>query len=482
MKTLAVVIGNNEYYSTAKLENAVNDANAMAAVFIRLGYDVIHKTNCSVNDCSSVLEEFEAKIGSYDATIFYFAGHGFQLDGENYLASIECQVASPTKHHCSRTCIRLTEILDILLKHSDKVNIIIVDACRKSFERGPHTAFTPIQAPKGTLIAFSTSPNDGAKDGGMEGHSIYTGSLLKYIGREFLSVEELFKKVRKTVYTLTEGTQTTWEHTSLIGDFYFNTGQLVHSVEIPYDEGVVKDANFKSKGDQFGVLIEEMKSVDWDRQNPAIEKAIGIRAQDLDKNQQFILGRNLLQCAGYAFSATNYFEKLSEGLKKYSMAGENHVLNGILYEIYFNSHGEFRQGNFKTNMFDEVMALRKNPAFKKSFEFIQLALAPHRDSLYWIPTSSDEIIDVDIVATNEKFAGFFGDPEEHQVITKITALSKDLTEQIGSYGIGKSGGEKLRDALANFLLAPKDLININCNIPLITIAFPKHILSKKWDY
>jgi uncharacterized caspase-like protein len=190
MKTLAVVVGINEYYADAKLANAVNDAAEIAAVFARLGYDVIHKANCSIMEFMDVLSDFASKISSYDASIFYFAGHGFQCEGENFLASKDCQIANPNKYHCSKTCITLTELLDILRIHPNKVNIVIVDACRRSFDRGASSAFTPIQAPKGTLIAFSTSPNDGARDGGLPGHSIYTGTLLNYIGRERLSVEE----------------------------------------------------------------------------------------------------------------------------------------------------------------------------------------------------------------------------------------------------------------------------------------------------
>ena len=247
MKTLAVVIGNNEYYEGAKLNNAVNDAHSIAETFERLGYDIIYKENCKIEDYVDVLKAFDERIKQYDASIFYYAGHGFQVDGENYLASVDCQIAAPNKYHCSKTCITLSEILTILKNNSDKVNIVIIDACRKSFDRGGYNSFTPIQAPKGTLIAFSTSPNEGAKDTGMDGHSIYTGTLLNYIGREWLSVEDLFKKVRKTVYNLTEGTQTTWEHTSLIGDFYFNTGQMVYSLNLPYDETVIKDlsSNYK---------------------------------------------------------------------------------------------------------------------------------------------------------------------------------------------------------------------------------------------
>lgn len=251
MKTIAFVIGNNDYFEGAQLKCAVNDASEIAKIFRRLGYDVRKKLNIKSKDCSRILTDFEDQIKDYDASIFYFAGHGFELEGENYLIPIDYQIPPVNKHDANRFCLRLTEVLGILKTHSGKVNIVIIDACRKSFDRGVSNSFAQVQAPKGTLIAFSTSPNEGAKDGnGLDGHSVYTSALLQYIGRETLSVESLFKKVRKTVYNLTNGTQTPWEHTSLIGDFVFNTGQLVYSVEIPYDEVVVKDSLFDG-GDVF---------------------------------------------------------------------------------------------------------------------------------------------------------------------------------------------------------------------------------------
>lgn len=219
MKTLCLVLGNNDYDGSSKLKNAINDAYEISEVFKRLGYDVIYKHDVKSADYADLLSEYESRINSYDASIFYFAGHGFQFEGENYLAAIDCPVDNPNKHICERTCIRLTEITDIIKKSSTKVNIIIIDACRHSFGRGNTTAFTHINAPEGTIIAFSTSPGEGAKDGGMGNHSMYTGVLLRYLGIESLSVEELFKKVRKTLYHLSAGTQTSWEHTSLVGDF-----------------------------------------------------------------------------------------------------------------------------------------------------------------------------------------------------------------------------------------------------------------------
>lgn len=357
MKTLTLVIGNNEYYDGAKLTNAISDATGMAQIFERLGYDIIYKVNCVAKDYTELLDEFEKRIGDYDASIIYFAGHGFEVDGENYLAAVDCQITSGNKYHYGQTCIRLGEILTILRKNSQKVNIVIIDACRKSFDRSSAIGFSPIQAPKGTLLAFSTSPNEGASDYGFEGHSVFTGSILRYIGRERLSVEELFKKVRKTVYSLTEGKQTTWEHTSLIGDFYFNTGQLVYSVSIPYDENVVKDANYNNNVDDFGKLILKIKSYNWDIQNPAINKILSIPSKNFDKNQQFILGRNLLQASGAAFSAEAYMKEIHSNISKYTHEGENHVLNGILFEIYFNSHADFRKDKTKKHHFDKIIAL-----------------------------------------------------------------------------------------------------------------------------
>ena len=471
MRTLAITIGNNNYCETAAtLDNAVNDARAMADVFSRLGYDVMHKEDCTISVFMDLITDFDAKIKDYDASIFYFAGHGFQIDGENYLTSIDCQVANPNKYHCSKTCLTLTELLDIHRKNSNKTNIVIIDACRKSFERGGYTSFSPIQAPKGSLIAFSTSPNESAKYTGFDGHSIYTGSLLKFIGREWISVEELFKKVRKTVYNLTEGKQTTWEHTSLIGDFHFNTGQLVHSLSIPYDESVVKDSTY-TPVDNFGNIIAEIKSCNWDRQNPAIEKVLSIAPKNFDKNQLFVLGRNFQQTNGYAHNSTNFFENLNRNLNPYFLGNENHLLNGILFEIYFDSNGEFRKDNFKSFNFEKIFELRKNPAFKKSFEFLASILEPYRAFLFYIPSEQNSIIDVDVLATKEMTKDFFGNDEEFQVISKVIVFSQDVT--LSKYGIHGQNAVGLKEALSNFLFAPKELIQVNSNIEISNLAFIK---------
>lgn len=477
MKTLALIIGNNEYHESASLTNAVNDAVAIYEVFERLGFDIIVKYNCTAKDYCDLLADFEKRISGYDASIFYFAGHGYELDGENYLASIDCQIPPPDKYHAGHNSIRLSEVLDIYKKNTNKINIAIIDACRRAFERSGNAVLAPVFAPKGTLIAFSTSPNEGASDGGFDGHSVYTGALLKYIGREHLSVEELFKKVRKTVYALSEGKRTTWEHTSLINDYYFNTGQLVHSIEIPYDETVVKDIDYNDT-DEFGSLISEVKSQNWDKQNPAIDKLLSIPANKLNKNQLFILGRNILQASGAAFKAANFMESISSNIAKYTISGENHLLNGILFEIYFNAHGEFRKEKTKNYFFEEIIALRKVDSLKSSFEFISKLIENTGYKEIYTPKNVDEYLDINIVASTQDTTNSIGENVTYQVISSISYNGIDITKKIVRYNITGLNELGIKRAIANFFTAPEMLIKIHSNLNLQKIAFIKEITEE----
>lgn len=473
MKTIALVIGNDKY--STSLDNAVNDAKGIANAFERLRYDVIAKYDCTRDDYNDLLYEFKEKIKDYDSAIFYYSGHGFQFNDENFLASIECPIDSPNRYMCQSYSIRLKEILDIFKNAQTRVNIVIIDACRRNVERGDANTFATTHAPKGTLIAFSTSPGDGAWDKGMEGHSVYTGALLQYIGREFLSVEELFKKVRKTVHNLTGGVQTTWEHTSLVDDFFFNDGNMIYSIEIPYAETVVKDRDYVINKNIVDDIISDLQSRNWFLQNPAIERLRKISPADIDINQQFLLGRNILQSGSHANVATNFLENLDENLSRYNVDGINHVLNGILFEIYFDSVGNFRRENFKSHHFRSVFQLRKLAKYEKSFDFIGMVLEPYRDELFYIPSNKDVIIDVDILATEQETTNIFGEKEIFQVIEKVTVSSKDITKKMSNmcnYGTNK---HHIEDMLSRYFLAPVDVINVISNIEIKKLVFRRNL-------
>jgi len=461
MKTFAIVLGNNDYHKGATLNNAVNDATAISQIFEKLGFDVDLMVNITKDNIPTILEKLEVEIERHDATIFYFAGHGYELDGENYLASVDCQIPPAGKHTAAADSIRMSEILKIYSKYPNKVNIIIVDACRRTFNRGAALGFTPIQSPRGTLIAFSTSPNDGASDEGYGGHSFYTAVLLEYLGRERLSVEELFKKVRKSVYALTDGRQTTWEHTSLISDYYFNSGQLLDSVDLPYNDCAVMDVKYSDQSD-FGLLIEKFKSHNYYKQNDALSDSLKIPARNLNLDQKFIFGRNILQSAnGGAYVCKNFIENLANNLVPYQEEdGQNHVLNGILFEMYFDSNGNYRKDK-KSILLEEIFRLRKIPQFEKSFDFIKNLLVSEADEIIYIPEKEDVFCDVDVLATNRG---------EKQIITKISVNSVDITEPISSYFGYATDKEDLTKYLSRFLCIPKDLILIRCAIELKNIS------------
>ena len=475
MKTLALVLGNNDYHDSAKLINAVNDAKEIADVFKRLGYEVILRINQKTQDYEEILENIKKIISKYDAFIFYYAGHGFQVKGENYLTSIDAQIQNSNEYHIKNNSISLSEIFDLLL--INRINILIIDACRTpTEERGFSIETNNINVPKGTIIAFSTSPNKGAYDNGFKEHSIYTGALLKHLAsiKDYITVEELFKKVRKTVYDLSGGKQVTWEHTSLIGDFRFNMNQIKYSLDIPYNEKVVKDTYYEGNETLISKIIMDLRSHNFYMQNSAINKLKLIPPTDINKDNLFIIGRNILQSAeGRAFDVISFIENIGTNLKKYfTEDNENHLLNGILFEIYFNSFGEFRNEHFKKSYFEIIFSLRKDQKYSKAFEFIHKVLLPYKDYLFYIPNANrGSNIDVNILAKSEKSTDSFGKEIFYQEIQSINISNKDIIDDIyrKNYDIDRINEEGLKDFLSHFIFAPKELINIISNIELTNI-------------
>ena len=167
---------------------------------------------------------------------------------------------------------------------------------------------------------------------------------------------------------------------------------------------------------------------------------------------------------------------LGNNLSKYNKDEENHVLNGILFEIYFDSKGDFRN-ELKKHDFDRVFSLRKNPIYAKSFDFIREVLQSYKERLYYIPTIQDEPIDIDISAEEKNKQTSFGE-ETIQIIHKVNVENKDITKVFSrscTDGINELG---VKSCLSNFLTAPQDLIQIHSNVSLQKIAFAKELFDE----
>jgi uncharacterized caspase-like protein len=224
-KKTALVIGNGEY-KNGPLKNAVNDALDMAATLSEKGFTVILKQNASRSDMRDAIREFSNEINQGGVGLFYYSGHGLQVDGVNYLVPIDANIEM--KAEVAEECISASTVLRVMEYSNNRINVIILDACRnspfRSFSRSDEKGITRMDPPKGakqgSIIAFATAPGDVASDG--EGRNgFYTSKLLKYINTPGLTLEEVFKKVRIEVSAESNGRQIPWENNSLTGDFFF---------------------------------------------------------------------------------------------------------------------------------------------------------------------------------------------------------------------------------------------------------------------
>ena len=222
---LALVVGCADYTCGGTLPNPTNDADAMGGKLTTLGFDVIKVLNPSQKELKISIDDFGEKLKNYQVGLFYFAGHGVQVKGLNYLIPTDAIIKS--EKMVEYDCVEASRVLGYMEESESHVNIVILDACRdnpfeRSWGRGiGQRGLTTMNAPKGSLIAYSTSPGKTASDGdGMNG--LYTHSLLEHIGSKQTTIMTMFQKVRLDVINKSGNEQIPWESTSLTADFYFN--------------------------------------------------------------------------------------------------------------------------------------------------------------------------------------------------------------------------------------------------------------------
>jgi hypothetical protein len=222
-RRLALVVGNGAY-RTAPLKNPTNDAADMARTLSEMGFVVIHRENLNLNEMKRAVRDFGARLRRDGGVgLFYFAGHGVQVKGRNYLVPVDAEIEN--EQEAEYESLDAGFVLAQLEDAGNPLNIVILDACRNNpFARGWRSSSTrglaQMDAPTGTLIAYATAPGSIASDGAGR-NGLYTAELLKQMRKPNLGVEEVFKQVRIAVRGATNGKQTPWESSSLTGNFYF---------------------------------------------------------------------------------------------------------------------------------------------------------------------------------------------------------------------------------------------------------------------
>ncbi len=220
-RRVALVIGNSAYKDSLLL-NPVNDARAMAQSLQNFGFEILYGENLSQNDMKRNIRAFGEKIRNGGVGLFYYAGHGIQINGRNYLIPIGAIITSEEEVEYESVDVGL--VLAQMEAARNGLNIVILDACRNNpFARTFRSAqrgLASIDAPSGTLIAYATAPGSVASDGtGRNG--LYTSELLTAMREPGLAIEDLFKRVRVQVKEKTRGKQVPWESSSLEGAFAF---------------------------------------------------------------------------------------------------------------------------------------------------------------------------------------------------------------------------------------------------------------------
>ncbi|MCA2653739.1 caspase family protein [Microcystis sp. M061S2] len=236
---IALVIG-NENYQVGKLDTPLNDATDMANALKELGFEVILLKDSSKRQMDDALDQFFTRINQGYVGLFYYAGHGMEVEGENYLIPVNAQIKA--EKDVEYESMPLGKILGRMEDAGNRINIVILDACRdnpfRKFWRSSSRGLTaPLQAASGTLIAFATAPGKVASDGtGRNG--LFTSYLLKYIKTPNMEVDLMLRKVRSDVAKDTNDYQVPWTSSSLIGEFAFNqktetTPPIVTSPPVP---------------------------------------------------------------------------------------------------------------------------------------------------------------------------------------------------------------------------------------------------------
>lgn len=219
---IALVIGNSAYQK-APLANPRNDAQAIARSLGDVGFRVRTLIDADQSAMRAAILNFGRELRGGDSVgLFYYAGHGVQVDGHNYLIPVGADITDANE--VPLLGISLTELLKTMEHAESRLSIAILDACRDnpfpSRTRSAARGLAPVQSPAGTLIAFATGPGEVALDGD-GAHSPYSGALAASILEAGIPLEETFRRTRRQVLQVTANKQVPWEHSSLTGEFFF---------------------------------------------------------------------------------------------------------------------------------------------------------------------------------------------------------------------------------------------------------------------
>ena len=288
-KRVALVVGNADYVHAGKLANPKNDATDMAANLKSLGFDVILGTDLDKRGLDGKVREFARALETGDAGVFFYAGHGLQVAGQNYIIPVDAKLES--ERDLDFETVRLDFVLHQMeLNRDTKTNIVFLDACRdnplaRNLSRSMGTRSTSVghglaqvDAGVGTFVAFSTQPGNVALDGSGR-NSPFASALTKRIKEPGRNLNAIMIDVRRDVLAATSGKQVPWDHSALTGDFFFDLANAATAAP--------KQApSAASSGEDAAAMKERIKKLE-DELKRSADSTQGAELQRLkDQSQQ----------------------------------------------------------------------------------------------------------------------------------------------------------------------------------------------------
>ncbi|MGL1886090.1 MAG: caspase family protein [Reichenbachiella sp.] len=220
---LALVIGNSDYQHVTQLKNPINDAEDMAEKLRQLDFDVMLFTNLDKDSMKLVIRAYGKRLRDYETGLFFYAGHGVEVGGNNYFVPVDSDAKSVEE--VKQKNVAIFGLISAMRISHCKTKIIILDACRNNpfpYSKGQESGgLALMDAPEGSIVCFSTSPGRTASDGSGD-NGLYTESMLKHIMTPDLELGEFFHRVRADVLDQSNKGQIPWETTSLTDNFVFN--------------------------------------------------------------------------------------------------------------------------------------------------------------------------------------------------------------------------------------------------------------------
>lgn len=283
-KKLALIIGNSAYQHGGILKNPTNDAHLMAATLEDLGFDVIKKTDVGRSGMLTAFYDFNDRVLEYDVALFFYAGHGMQVKGVNYLIPVDARIENEISLEIE--AFKVDYVSELYASMTNKTNIMILDACRdnpyRSWSRGGARGFATIKNQgAGTIISFAASAGQTASDG--DGNNGLFTSVLVDEMRKPQNINQVFVNTRREVMNQSNNNQVPEEWNKLTGNFYFKFPEpIVDAPQITNHSSILKilTPGFSDLSNPY-VLTKESLDIDGIAMDQNGLKSISVNGQDL---------------------------------------------------------------------------------------------------------------------------------------------------------------------------------------------------------